>query len=289
MTPVFTKQTSINGIAYHRAGSGPTLLFIHGVGLRAESWYRQLEALKDSFDVICLDLPEHGASNKLDKSFSQVQLSDYVSAIEQFVSDVITSPLTLCGHSLGALISAELTTKLDQQVLALLCLNAVYDREQAALVAVQQRAKVLSESSTIVGVKQTLARWFSFSNDEDSALYAKQCETWLRDNTVEGYAKAYKVFAEQLGIQIESVAKCRCPMLFMTGEQDPNSTPQMSKKLAQAGANYSSLSQAVVVANAGHMMPLSHADKVIEQIRLLHKNPLAMDKANPSCQKAISS
>ena len=57
------RSKSSNNIAYYREGSGASILFIHGVGLRLESWNAQLKYLKDHFDVIAIDLPGHGESD----------------------------------------------------------------------------------------------------------------------------------------------------------------------------------------------------------------------------------
>ena len=40
---------SSDGIAYSRAGEGVPVVFIHGVGLRSEAWYQQVEALKYNY------------------------------------------------------------------------------------------------------------------------------------------------------------------------------------------------------------------------------------------------
>ena len=39
-------------IAYHRAGSGPALLLLHGGWSDGREWWLQLEDLSDEFDVV---------------------------------------------------------------------------------------------------------------------------------------------------------------------------------------------------------------------------------------------
>ena len=51
-----------NGIAYLETGEGEPLLLIHGVGLNAEAWGPQIDALSDTHRVIALDMPGHGGS-----------------------------------------------------------------------------------------------------------------------------------------------------------------------------------------------------------------------------------
>ena len=47
---------------YHRAGSGPPLVLIHGIGSRWQVWDPVLTRLQAERDVIALDLPGFGAS-----------------------------------------------------------------------------------------------------------------------------------------------------------------------------------------------------------------------------------
>ncbi len=44
------------------AGQGATVVFIHGVGLRAEAWGAQLDALSPHYRVVAVDMPGHGGS-----------------------------------------------------------------------------------------------------------------------------------------------------------------------------------------------------------------------------------
>ena len=45
------------GIAYERAGSGPPLLLIHGLGGTRGIWRPQMERLTQERDVIAVDMP----------------------------------------------------------------------------------------------------------------------------------------------------------------------------------------------------------------------------------------
>jgi pimeloyl-ACP methyl ester carboxylesterase len=49
----------------HRAGLGPPLVLLHGLGLSWRSWRPILPALEQRHDVIALDLPGFGDSEPL--------------------------------------------------------------------------------------------------------------------------------------------------------------------------------------------------------------------------------
>ncbi|MEX0632384.1 alpha/beta fold hydrolase [Serratia ureilytica] len=57
------------------AGRGEPLVLIHGVGMNAEAWYPQLDALSAHFRVIAVDMPGHGESEGFAHAAT---LEDYV-------------------------------------------------------------------------------------------------------------------------------------------------------------------------------------------------------------------
>ena len=50
-------------VAYRQAGSGPTLVLLHGAFEDGRTWMRQMQNLSDKFTVIALDAPGCGASD----------------------------------------------------------------------------------------------------------------------------------------------------------------------------------------------------------------------------------
>ena len=62
---LLTIETERGAIAYRRAGDGPPLVCLHGIGSGSASWAAQLEALAARFDVIAWDTPGYGGSAPL--------------------------------------------------------------------------------------------------------------------------------------------------------------------------------------------------------------------------------
>lgn len=50
-------------LAYSRAGTGPPILFLHNGGSAKEIWTRQVEVLRQRYEVICLDHLGYGESD----------------------------------------------------------------------------------------------------------------------------------------------------------------------------------------------------------------------------------
>jgi pimeloyl-ACP methyl ester carboxylesterase len=108
-------------IAYARAGRGPAVLLIQGVGAVGGAWQPQVQALADRFALIAPDNRGIGASAILDGS----ELS-----IEAMAADALAvmdaegiERFHVAGHSMGGLIAQQLALRARERVasLALLC------------------------------------------------------------------------------------------------------------------------------------------------------------------------
>jgi pimeloyl-ACP methyl ester carboxylesterase len=228
------------------AGEGPLVLLLHGVGLRAEAWGAQIDPLVSAgYRVLCPDMPGHGES-----PFSAVDGLDSYTAP---VAALIQEPAVLIGHSMGALIATHIAASGDPNVKGVAALNAIFQRPEAARKSVLSRAHALDEAQAN-DPSVTLQRWFA----EDVSAERDACARWLHAVDPRAYKAAYTVFAESDGPTKAQLAAIRCPALFLTGADEPNSTPQMSRDMA----GLASQGRAEIIPNAAHMMPMTHAEEV---------------------------
>lgn len=260
------KSISQNGLAFFQKGDAhtgthPPVVLLHGVGMRAESWQRQIDILSQMFQIYAPDLPGHGDSPCLDTDHAQ--LADYSAAIKTFIEDEINTPVILMGHSLGALITMDIAIKYDRMCCGFIALSPVYGRSAEARKAVTTRAKNLAETSQDEDISTaTLARWFGETPSGDEKYMADQCRAWLQQADRQGYAAAYRAFAEHRDPTDQDFAKLTAPALFLTGEADPNSTPHMSQALAKRVPK----GQGITIPEARHMLQMTHAETVTEAL-----------------------
>ncbi|MFN7051264.1 MAG: alpha/beta fold hydrolase [Gemmobacter sp.] len=226
------------------AGEGPPVVLIHGVGLRAEAWAPQIAALAADHRVIAVDMPGHGESDPLPEG---ARLPDYVSWAARVVAALDLGPVSLAGHSMGAMIAAGVAVERPDLLARVALLNGVHRRTAEARAAVIARAGQIAQGEG--SIDGPLARWFG---PEDAALRA-QVAGWLQAVSLHGYAAAYRAFAEGDGVYADRLHQIRCPALVLTGEGDGNSTPAMAQAMADAMA----LGQAQVIAGHRHMMNLT--------------------------------
>ncbi len=86
-----------------RRGSGPPIVFIHGMGTSSATWQRCMELLEDRFSVVAPDLLGHGGSPVPDDPGEYTRdraLDDLDDVLADIAVDVDT-PAVLVGHSLG--------------------------------------------------------------------------------------------------------------------------------------------------------------------------------------------
>jgi len=248
MTWTTRPRSEGGGLAFVEKGAGPRLLLLHGVGLRAEAWNGQIDTLAKEFEVIVPDLPGHGGSSRLEGSPVLAHFSDCLARL-------LDAPTVVIGHSMGAMIALDLAIRFPDRVAGVAALNAIYRRTGAAQEAVRQRADCLDGVSA-PNPEPALQRWFG----GDPSPERQACDAWLRTADPSGYRTAYRIFAAEDGPSGEGLAGLTCPALFLTGGEEANSTPAMSRKMADLAPR----GKASVIEDAAHMMPMTHAGAVSE-------------------------
>lgn len=239
------------GLMGFEIGTGPRLLLLHGVGLRAEAWGAVWPHLAHRFRLIMVDLPGHGASARL---VGEPGMADYVRALEPLARDVTA----IIGHSFGAMLALELAAQVPLR--GVVAMNAIYRRSAEAAAAVRARAAAL-DGMTAPNPMATLARWFGHAPTGILADCAAACGEWLRQGNPAGYRAAYHVFAHADGPEDGLLAGLGCPALFLTATDDGNSTPAMSTAMAAACPR----GRALTLPGA-HMLPMTDGPGVAAAI-----------------------
>jgi len=252
-------------VSYLEAGKGTPLVLIHGVGMNADAWFPQMDSLSRYFRVIAVDMPGHGDSEGFRHAAT---LKDYVQWLACFLRTQPESRFAVAGHSMGALITAGIAIDYPELISHAIVMSGVFKRSDAARDAVAKRAEELASGN--VRLDAPLDRWFSASADEQPLR--RKVGDWLQQVDLEGYSRAYQAFAAGDRIYSDRWNEMRCPVLAITGELDANSSPEMTRQMASA-APYG---QAVVVANAKHMLNLTDAARVNEEI-LMFLSPVSAD------------
>lgn len=231
------------------AGKGEPLLLIHGVGLRAEAWEPQIAALSAGWHVIAVDMPGHGESDALPEG---ARLPDYVAWGARLIRALGPGAVNVAGHSMGSLIATGLAVEHPSLLRRVALLNGVHRRDAAARSAVLARADQISAGNGDIAAP--LDRWFAADEAEPRARVA----AWLSAVNPQGYAAAYRAFAEGDRVYADRLAGITCPALVLTGEGDANSTAAMTRAMAAAMPR----ATACVIPGQRHMVSLTAPETV---------------------------
>lgn len=86
-------------MAYIDEGSGAhTLVFVHGLATYGGSWKYQIEALKEHYRCIAVDLPGNGYSDRGNYDYS---MHFYAGCVYDFIQKLSLKNVVLVGHSMG--------------------------------------------------------------------------------------------------------------------------------------------------------------------------------------------
>ncbi|QUW20140.1 alpha/beta fold hydrolase [Agrococcus sp. Marseille-Q4369] len=236
------------------SGIAPVVL-LHGVGLDRTMW----DAVRGLLgrgplgaDVVALDLPGHGAEPPLRSPQSLADLADDV--LERLPEAAGSAgAVHLVGFSLGALIAQRIARSHPERVATLTCVSSVCRRTPEESAAVEARLQAAHDDFA-ASAAASIERWYPAGTTVPAETIAAT-ERVLLANDATSYLHAYAVFARgdrEISPELGGIA---APTLAITGELDPGSTPDMSRRLADAipGA------RARIVPGARHMLPVEDA------------------------------
>ncbi len=93
-----------------RSGTGSPVVLLHGIGSSSETFEFLVPLLRDSHEVIAIDLLGFGGSPAPEDS--QYTAEEHVGAITRTIRHLrIARPFTLVGHSMGALFTARIAAQ----------------------------------------------------------------------------------------------------------------------------------------------------------------------------------
>jgi pimeloyl-ACP methyl ester carboxylesterase len=104
--PFVARYVTVHGYrrAYVRAGSGPVLLLVHGIGDSSDTWRSVFERLAQDHTVIAPDLLGHGRSEKPRADYT---VAGYANGMRDLLSLLEIDRATVVGHSLGGGVAAQ--------------------------------------------------------------------------------------------------------------------------------------------------------------------------------------
>ena len=108
-------------VNYIELGSGPPLLFIHGLSGSWQNWLEQLLPFSQDHRVVAVDLPGFGHS---EMPREKISISGYGVFVDRFMDHLGMDAATLVGNSMGGFIGAECAITFPHRVERLVLVSA---------------------------------------------------------------------------------------------------------------------------------------------------------------------
>lgn len=231
----------------------PRIVLLHGVGLDHTMWDPVRNMLPEN--TVYMDLPGHGNQPALQAETSLQELADDVA------SRLPDGLVQLVGFSLGGLIAQRLAIDLPEKIVSVVAASTVCRRSDEERVAVQKRL-VTAQQDLQESTRKSLERWYPQDSVVSPGLI-EQTRAVLQHNDRLSFLYAYEVFAtadQELGPELHKIQQ---PLLAITGELDPGSTPDMSQRLVAAVPQ----GTLRIIPQARHMLPHEYPQVFVEHIK----------------------
>ena len=232
--------------------SKPTMVLLHGVGLDHTMWEPAAALLADRFTVCTPDLPGHGSRPPAGDGVTLADLADGVAG-------ELPAGSHLVGFSLGALVAQHLALHRPELVATLTSVSSVCERTPEERTSVLTRLRA-AEADFTASAAASIERWYA-GTEVDPARVGRT-ESTLRANDVRSFVNCYRVFATADAELAPDLGRMTVPALAVTGENDPGSTPEMTRRLASALPDC----RAVIVPKARHMLPVEYPEAFVDSL-----------------------
>jgi pimeloyl-ACP methyl ester carboxylesterase len=247
------------GIQVDEAGSGPTLLLVHGFGGAKEDFADHVDALAATHHVVTFDHRGHGESD------SPPDPSDYsldrMAADTLAVADAVGADrFRLLGHSMGGMVARRVVLGVPERVEALVLMDTSpgpvpgIDGEILEMGAVIAMNEGMGELKRIMdeflplgtaAYQRTLIERPGYQEFNDKKWFTLSATMWAT------MARALRDQPDEL----PELAAVRCPTLVIVGEQD-----EPFLRVSQETADTIPGAEIAVIEHAGHSPQFENPD-----------------------------
>lgn len=235
-------------IYYERHGQGPAVLFCHGAGSNAATWWQQIPLFAQHFTCLIYDHRCFGRSDApADASMTASLLDDVLAILDAEAIEKVS----LVAQSLGGVTAVRFALRHPDRVWAFVSCDSPLAIDHPRMQENVKRFLATSEVSRVED--RALAQSFTNSNVELTFLY-QQINRF--NPAVFGSADRRSALSERLRslmeptflLQTERLREISCPTLFVVGRHDPLVTPAVTREISQ----YVAESEFVEIDDAGH-------------------------------------
>lgn len=149
-------------------GEGPAVLFLHGAGSNAATWWQQLPSFAAHHRCITMDLRCFGRSAApMDEFRHELFVPDVLAVLDHFG----VARTVVLGQSLGGMVGLRLALQHSQRVVAFVACDSPLGVDHPAIAQALERR--VRNTSALKLEQRALGAWFLQRDPERAALYAQ--------------------------------------------------------------------------------------------------------------------
>jgi 2-(acetamidomethylene)succinate hydrolase len=226
---------------FHRAGTGPVLIFLHPSSGYGRMWQETAAHLPAEYDVYALDQRGHGDSSRPDGEYSATELSR---DLKLFVDKLGLRHVIVAGHSLGGRVALCFAAAYPDRTAGLVMvagphLSNFYQTRDAVKTIYTTAYKTMVSETKFASREAALAYISAFRPKDSPAAWQHRVEynmTHAPDGTVMVKYDPVRV-AEGLTHQLidlkHAAAAVTCPTAFIRGTHSAEMTPDAAQDVAK--------------------------------------------------------
>ena len=261
-------------LEYESIGSGPPIILIHSTASSLKQWKFLIEALKDQYTLLAVNLFGYGQSSKWAAKDGPQSLLDQVNLFKPLL-DRFTEPISFIGHSFGGSVAMRAALKYHDQLKTLILLepNPFFLFSQLKQPIAYSESKKFGDLLELHKEKED---WEGFSkiflsfwigDHAWQAMSIKQQKAFL--GVIPNiYHEAEAIFSEQM--KIEDFLNIQKKILLISTKD----TNLVSKEIARLLATELPELTEVQLPKGGHMAPVN-SPEVVNPIICDHLSQIA--------------
>jgi len=244
--------------SYSIKGSGPAVIFVHGIGSRKTSWNEVYKYLGNDFTCISYDLRGHGDSPKGVLPYS---LEDLVDDLETLRQKLNIQKIHIVGHSLGGMIGPAYALSFPENVISVSLLSTAAfrttkDKNKVRAVLTSMQEKGISPILTTL-----TERWFTDEFIKQRSVDVEFRLQQVLETDTEVFLDVFRIYAETE--MSPWLNKIKHPCLVLTGENDGGCSPRLNHLIADSLSN----SELCILKYYKHSLLIEAPREVGEKVR----------------------
>ena len=236
-------------LAYDNMGTGPTVVFMHGIGGNRTNWHDQLPAFAGRFRAVAWDARGYGLSDDYD---GPLDFGDFSADLLRLLDHLGAERAHLCGLSMGGRIALDFQARHPARVATLvLCdtfpgFDASFRPEARAEFVRLRRQPLVEEGKEPRDIAPAIVA--TLVGPKAPAAVAERLVASMSSLHKESYIKAIEATTHY--DRVAYLPRIDVPVLLVYGAEDRLTPPSIGREMAAQipGARLA------VIADAGHLV-----------------------------------